>query len=68
MKFKKIELGDKKIFDEYYKKYPQNSSYLSFVNLFTWQTAVNFQFAVVSGHIIVKYKNYKNKKEYFWRK
>ena len=65
MKFKKIELSDKKIFDEYYRKYPQYSSYLSFVNLFSWQAVVNFQYAIVCGHIIVKYENYKNKKEYY---
>lgn len=65
MEFKKIELSDKKIFDDYYKKFPQYSSYLSFVSLFTWQAAVNFRFALIKENIVVKFDSYKNKKEYF---
>lgn len=64
MNFKKIELSDKEIFDKYYEKYPQNSAYLSFVSLFTWQAQVNFRFAGTDGDIVIKYDSYKDKKEY----
>ncbi len=64
MEFKKIELSDKQVFSEYYKKYPQHSGYLSFVSLFTWQSYVKFMYAVIEGHIVVRYESYKDKKEY----
>lgn len=65
MNFKKIELSDKKIFDNYYSKYPQTSAYLSFVSLFTWQVQVNFRFSQIDGDIVIKYESYKDKKEYY---
>ncbi len=64
MEFKKFELSDKHIFDDYYKKYPQYSGYLSFVSLFTWQAYVKFMYTLISGHIVVRYESYKDKKEY----
>ncbi len=64
MEFKKIELSDKRIFNEYYKKYPQHSGYLSFVSLFTWQSYVKFMYTVIKGHIVIRYESYKDKKEY----
>lgn len=64
MEFKKIELTDKPVFDKYYKKYPQHSEYLSFTTLFTWQAYVKFMYAVLDGHIVIKFENYKNKKVY----
>lgn len=65
MEFKKVELSDKEIFDKYYNKYPQSSSYLSFVSLFTWQAQVNFRFAQIDGDIVIKFDSYKDKKEYY---
>ncbi len=65
MNFKKIELNDKEIFDKYYEKYPQVSGYLSFVSLFTWQTQVNFRYALVDGDIVIKYESFKDKKDYY---
>ena len=65
MEFRKITLEDKVIFDEYYKKYPQYSGFLSFVNLYTWEHIVNFRYALILGHIVIKFDSYKNNKEYY---
>ena len=50
---KPIEISDKQLFDEYFKKYPPETSELTFTNLFMWRSYYNFLFLEYNGHIIL---------------
>ena len=55
MQFKDIELSDKAIFDDYYKKNKQISSYTSFVTLYTWRRLTKAAYAMYDGELIIKF-------------
>ncbi len=66
LNFRKITLEDKPIFDNYYKKNPQISSYISFVTLFAWRNKVNYDFAFYKDEIFLKFFNKTKNKSYFF--
>ncbi len=66
LNFKKITLEDREIFDKYYEKQPQISSYISFVTLFAWRNKVNYDFAYKNGEIFLKFFNKSKNKSYFF--
>ncbi len=66
LSFKKIELEDKEIFDNYYKQTPQYSAYVSFVTLFGWRKIVDYDLAFKNGEIFIKFFNKTKKRNYFF--
>jgi len=54
MEFKEIKLSDKPLFDEYYKKHPQDMCFLGFSILYLWKDYLKCEFAVADGEIILK--------------
>lgn len=61
---KPIEITDKKLFDEYFQKYPPEISEFTFTNLFMWRNYYNFLFMEFEGHIILFSNDYlKNRKK-----
>ena len=50
---KPIKLTDKKLFDEYFQKFPPETSELTFTNLFMWRNYYNFLYLEYDGHIIL---------------
>ena len=55
MEFKKLTLEDKSVFDKYYEKFPQVSSFLSFTTLYLWKRYSGIEYAVTeSGDIVLK--------------
>ena len=50
---KPIEITHKKLFDEYFQKYPPENSEFTFTNLFMWRKYYNFLFLEYKGHIIL---------------
>ena len=41
-KAKALEIADKRLFDDYFKKYPNRISEFTFTNLFIWRHHYNF--------------------------
>jgi len=63
-KGKPIEITDKPLFDDYFRKYPPEISELTFTNLFIWRLYYNFKFLEWNDHLILYSKEYfKTKKE-----
>ncbi len=61
---KPIEITDKKLFDEYFHKYPPETSEFTFTNLFMWRNYYNFLFMEFKEHLILFSNDYlKNRKE-----
>ncbi len=60
---KPIELTDKSQFDEYFSKYPPESSEFTFTNLFMWRNYYNFLFFEYKDHIILFSKDYLKKRK-----
>ena len=61
---KPIEITDKKLFDEYFHKYPPETSEFTFTNLFMWRNYYNFLFMEFKEHIILFSNDYlKNRKK-----
>ena len=61
---KPIEITDKKLFDEYFHKYPPEISEFTFTNLFMWRNYYNFLFMEFKEHIILFSNDYlKNRKK-----
>ena len=59
-----IELEDKKLFDEYFQKYPPEISEFTFTNLFMWRNYYNFLFMEFNDHLILFSNDYlKNRKK-----
>ena len=61
---KPIELTDKSLFNEFFSKYPPESSEFTFTNLFMWRNYYNFLFMEINGHLILFSNDYlKNRKQ-----
>lgn len=58
MDSREIRLEDKKLFDGYFKEYPQNISEMTFTNLFCWRHSKRHEFAIYEGHLIVSFMNH----------
>lgn len=66
MEFKKLTLEDKSVFDKYYEKFPQVSSFLSFTTLYLWKKYSGIEYAVSeSGDIVLKGISGKTGNSYF---
>lgn len=52
--FKKVTLADKKIFSEYFKKFPQEHSEATFGTIFCWEKYAPCEYAVIDSHLIIK--------------
>jgi len=57
MAFKTLELSDKKIFDEFFKRFPPKISELTFTNLFSWRTSKDYMFNLLDEHLIISFEN-----------
>ena len=63
-KGKPIEIEDKPLFDDYFRKKPPEISELTFTNLFIWRFYYNFRFLEWKNHLILFSKDYfKTRKE-----
>ncbi|MDO5843774.1 MAG: phosphatidylglycerol lysyltransferase domain-containing protein [Methanocorpusculum sp.] len=51
--FKKVTLADKKIFSEYFSKYPQSHSEATFGTIFCWEHYSPCKYALIDNHLIV---------------
>ena len=51
--FRPLELEDKSLFEEFYKKYPPQHSDFSFGNLYAWRHYTNYQLANTQGHLLI---------------
>jgi len=61
---KPIEITHKKLFDEYFQKYPPENSEFTFTNLFMWRNYYNFLFMEFKEHIILFSNDYlKNRRK-----
>lgn len=63
-KGKPLEITDKALFDEYFRKYPPEISEFTFTNLFIWRNYYEYLFLEWNDHLLVFSKNYfKNRKQ-----
>ena len=62
MDFKKINLEDKNLFDDYFRKYPPNISELTFTNLFCWRHSKKYAYAIIDNHLLISYEERGTKK------
>ncbi|MFX0041213.1 MAG: DUF2156 domain-containing protein [Promethearchaeota archaeon] len=61
---KPVEITHKSLFDEYFQKYPPESSEFTFTNLFMWRNYYNFLFLEYKDHLILFSNDYlKNRRE-----
>ncbi len=60
---KPIEITDKKLFDEYFHKYPPETSEFTFTNLFMWRNYYNFLFMEFKAHLILFSNGYLKKRK-----
>ena len=51
--FKCIDVGDKQMFNHYFKKYPLKISEYSFTNLYMWRKSYEFQWTEYENHLIL---------------
>lgn len=57
LNFKKLELTDKPLFDNYFTKYSQDSSELTFTNLFVFNDSKEIEFTEFEDHLIISFFN-----------
>jgi uncharacterized protein len=55
MEFKNIEINDKHIFDDFFNKYKQEISEMTFTNLFCWRKSKQHKFCIYKDHLIISY-------------
>ncbi|MFW9895925.1 MAG: phosphatidylglycerol lysyltransferase domain-containing protein, partial [Candidatus Thorarchaeota archaeon] len=58
---KPIELGDKDLFDKYFKMFPPEVSEFTFTNLFMWRNYYSFLFLEVEDHLVLYSEDYLKK-------
>ncbi|MFX1337720.1 MAG: DUF2156 domain-containing protein [Promethearchaeota archaeon] len=58
---KPIEITDKYIFDDYFRRFPPNISELTFTNLFIWRSHYEFRFSEWNNHLLIFSENYLKK-------
>lgn len=61
MKFKKLELEDKDVFDRYVHPYEFLSCEYSFTTLYMWKDACDIQYAICKDALIIKKKDFEGK-------
>ena len=65
MEFKQLTLEDKSVFDKYYEKFPQTSSFLSFTTLFLWKRFSGIEYTLINDNIVLKGVSRRSGNEYF---
>ena len=55
---KPIELTHKKLFDDYFKKFPPEISEFSFTNLFIWSEYYNYLYLEYKSHLVIYSREY----------
>ena len=55
MIFKEITIEDKNLFDDFFNKFQQEISEMTFTNLFCWRKSKNHKFCVYKEHLIISY-------------
>ncbi len=61
---KPIEISDRYLFNDYFKKFPPQISEFTFTNLFIWRSYYNFSFLEWNAHLIIFSETYfKQRKE-----
>lgn len=58
MKFYKIDISDKRIFDEYFKAFQPEIADLTFTNLFMWDPFYDINFTEEDGFLLIMAKPY----------
>ncbi len=58
MEFKKIELQDKEIIDEFLLKFQPEASELTFTNLFAWSGSKKTEFCIVDSYMLIRNKDF----------
>ncbi|NVM54890.1 MAG: DUF2156 domain-containing protein [Candidatus Helarchaeota archaeon] len=62
-KAKPIEITDKAIFDDYFRRFPPEISEFTFTNLFIWRNYYNFSFMEWKDHLLIFSRNYFKKRK-----
>lgn len=65
LNFKKIELNDKPLFDNYLSKFPQDSSELTFTNLFVFKDSKKIEFCEYKNHLIISFIDQNGKRLFY---
>ena len=60
---KPIELGDKELFDKFFKIHPPEISEFTFTNLFMWRNSYNFLFIESDEHLVLFSREYFKKQK-----
>lgn len=55
MKFKTVKLEDKKVFDDFFKKYSPQISELTFTNIFSWRYSKRYEYCVKDDHLVIRF-------------
>ncbi len=58
LKFKKIDLNDKKLFDSYLNNFDYKSCEYSFTTLYIWRDACEIEYAIYNNILIIKKKDF----------
>lgn len=58
MKFKPLELEDKKVFEAYLKPYNFRTSEYSFTNLFIWRKGCQIEYCILNNTLIIKKRDF----------
>lgn len=53
-----IELKDRKLFEDYFKKFPREISEFSFTNLFIWSEFYNYLYLEYDNHLLIYSREY----------
>lgn len=64
IKYKKLELCDKDLFDSFLKPYLFYTSEYSFTNLFIWKEGCNIEYAVYEGFLVIKKVDFDGKSHF----
>ncbi|PIN86940.1 hypothetical protein COV19_01955 [Candidatus Woesearchaeota archaeon CG10_big_fil_rev_8_21_14_0_10_44_13] len=53
--FKPIQLEDKKLFDDFFRRFPPSISELTFTNLFCWRLSKKHEYTVFNDHLLISF-------------
>jgi uncharacterized protein len=64
MEFKNIKIEDKNLFDDFFNRFRQEISEMTFTNLFCWRKSKQHKFCIYKEHLIISYVEDNIKKYY----
>ena len=64
LRFKKLDIADKEIFDKYLKPFNFKSCEYSFTTLFIWKEPCSIEYAIYEGVLILKKKDFDGKSHF----